>query len=128
MISTISKKYNQKKIIRSITNSDYLAPSKPLFSLTRILPVRDAYSFNLGIHMFNLKSNGLIIHPEHQYNTRSSSDAYVQFQRLSTCQKSLQFSGPKCWNSIPVQIKNSCSIEVFKRKYKKYLLSHYDCD
>ena len=112
----------QKKIIRIITSSHYLASSRPLFSLTGILPVKDIYKYTLGIHMYKKQSSRDIMYPNHSHYTRSNSLAIPQFQRLAQCQRSLSYAGPKCWNSIPADIRSSASLSIFKRRFKKLLL------
>ena len=108
--------------------SNYLAHTPPLFLKTKILAFSDIYKYILGIHMFKLHSTNLINYPVHNYNTRNLGNATTTFQRLSICQRSLSYKGPKLWNSIPVSIKNSPSIHTFKRDYKLHLLSSYNSD
>ena len=42
----------QKKVLRVITSSHYLAHTEPLFQKTKILRLNDIYSYILGIHMY----------------------------------------------------------------------------
>ena len=111
----------QKKIIRIITNSDYLSHTKPLFIQTGILSVPLIYKYVLGIQMFKLNSANLIPYSDHPYNTRNKS-ASVAFQRLTQTQKSISFCRPQLWNNILSDIRNSTSISMFKRSYKTFLL------
>ena len=62
----------------------------------------------------------------HNYLTRSGSNFYTPtFQRLSLTQnQSLYFQVPNNWNIIPDDIKNSTSLNGFKRKYKNFLLTN----
>lgn len=115
----------QKRIIRIITSSEYLAATKPLFLKTKILRIPEIYKYSVGIHMYLQNSFGNLAYPTHNYSTRSRNNTIPQFQRLSQCQKSLTFNGPKIWNAIPQFLRSSKSIHVFKRKYKEYLLSEY---
>ena len=113
----------QKKVIRLITNSGYLSHTDPQFLQTGILPVPLIYKYFMGIHMYKLNLSNLISYPNHSYNTRNNRNAFVAFQRLSLTQKSISFCGPQLWNSIPSNIKESSSLQQFKRAYKSYLLS-----
>ena len=115
----------QKKIIRIVTNSEFLAPTAPLFYSTKILRVKDVYRYILGTYMYRQHSLGTLQLHSHPYGTRGHTNAVPSFQRLSQCQRSIYFSGPMVWNSIPYEIRNSSSIYVFKRKYKEHLLSDY---
>lgn len=112
----------QKKILRIVTSSDYFAHTKPLFCATGILPIKDLYRYILGIYMYRKNLSGSLLHSDHFYNTRHREDALPQFQRLSQCQRSLTYNGPRLWNSIPLPIRNADSLHIFKRFYKKYLL------
>ena len=80
----------------------------------------------MGTHMYQRYTSGDINYPSHGYGTRSGNIAVPTYQRLSQTQRSLTYSGPKMWNSIPDYIKNSHSLKVFKTKYKNYLLSSYN--
>ena len=42
----------QKKIVRILTNSDYLAHTKPLFKLTGILELNDLFIYNAQLLMY----------------------------------------------------------------------------
>ena len=115
----------QKKIIRIITLSEYLAPTRPLFLSTEILKLKDIYRFSLGIHMYKEQTVGNVRLVDHQYNTRNHNNAVPIFQRLAQSQRSLSYNGPIYWNLIPYNIKNSSSLSVFKKLYKKFLVSQY---
>ena len=47
------------KILRTITSSEFLAHTPPLFQETKILPIREIYQYLLAIHMFKLHSSNL---------------------------------------------------------------------
>ena len=106
----------QKKIIRLITCSSYLAHTGPLFHRTGILTIRDVYKFVLGCYMFGRKN--LLQYPVHSYNTRNKNIAIPSFQRLALSERSLSCSGPKLWNSLPEEIRNCNSVANFKRSPK----------
>lgn len=118
----------QKKIIRVITLSDYLAHTPPLFYQTEILAFNDIYRYTLGTYMFKQHQNDTIGYPIHNYNTRNLRNAVPTFQRLAICQRSLSSNGPRLWNSIPLSIRNSSTITAFKRNYKHYLINSYVTD
>ena len=37
----------------------------------------------------------------------------------------MTYTGPKFWNSLPIDVTCSVSVSVFKRKLKLHLLSNY---
>ena len=117
----------QRKCIRVISNVNPLAHSDPLFSQLNLLKFCDVYKLNLGIYMFKYNDRFLASANMHNYSTRFSSTGYLtSFNRLTlTRNQSLSFQVPNNWNGIPDNIKNSQSLDVFKREYKKYLISLY---
>ena len=112
----------QKKIVRTITHSDYLAHTAPIFKRTRILCIKNIYKYFVGIHMYKLQLSDSLVYPAHNYSTRYSNNVIPSFQRLTQCLKSLTCNGPKIYNTIPLSIRNSQSLNVFKRRYREYLL------
>ena len=67
-----------------------------------------------------------IIYFTHWSKKMRSNAALVSYQRLTQCQKSVSYTGPKIWNTIPDKIKSRRSIGAFKRNYKLYLLNSYN--
>ena len=118
----------QKKIIRIITQSDFMAHTPPLFFQTKILAFNDIYKHVLGTYMFKQHLTSSINYAAHSYNTRNIHNATPTFQRLSICQRSLTYNGPRLWNSIPISIKNSNTLSSFKKNYKLYLINSYQND
>ena len=113
----------QKKIVRIITNSDYLAHSDPLFVRTGILKINDIHTFLLAIHGF--KFHNKYVTSSHEYNTRNRDNLLPAFQRLSSTQRSLSFTVPSTWNKLPSYIKEIRTLATFKVELKKYLISAY---
>ena len=61
----------------------------------------------------------------HAYNTRTSNlinPSKMSF-RLSSSKKSVQFQSTTLWEALPTDLKCSESVQIFKRKYKKALIS-----
>ena len=116
----------QRKCIRIINKSHYLAHSSPLFAHNKILKFSDIFNLNSGIYMYNniVKFNHLL--PAHNHSTRFRSNYVPSFNRLSLTQRQSLFSIlPSIWNDLPDAIKSSPSIFIFKKRYKQYLLSGY---
>ena len=112
----------QKKVIRIINKKSYYHHTDELFKSSRILKLREMYTFNVGVHMFReTKKPGLF--PVSTYPTRSINSLIPQFQRLSSTQRSIQYKGPKIWNEIPTNIRNSPNLNIFKNRFRNYLLS-----
>ena len=122
----------QKRGIRIITHSTYLAHSLPLFKKMQVLPINESLSLDTAIFMFNLSNNLL---PKiynviftlncliHNHNTRNAQNIRLPLNRTSITQKSIFFNGPMLWNNLPLKLKNSKTVKQFKQLYKRHLLN-----
>ena len=114
----------QKKVVRIITKSRYLAHTDPLFKKTGILKIAELYEFHLALYAYVNIDN--FDYATHDYQTRHRSDPRSAFNRLDVTQRSLTYAAPQILNSLPLHIKNSPSIRSFKRDCKAYLLDRYN--
>ena len=116
----------QKKIIRIATNSTYNAHTTALFYENNILKFVDVFKLFLGCYAYcNLESFNFA---SHDYSTRNRLDPLPQFQRLTLTQRSLKFSAPLLFTKIHNDIRSSRTVAIFKRRYKKFLLSQYSTE
>ena len=115
----------QKRMIRLISNADFLEHTNPLFFRLKILKLEDIYRYFMCIHMHKCIENGEF-RPTHSINTRNRDRAQPVFQRLTSGQQSVAFMGPKTWNSLPDNIRSITNINTFKLKLKTYLINQYD--
>ena len=115
----------QKRAVRLICNESFLAHTDPLFSRTGILKVHDIYRLNVALYMFEARHSG-IFDRNHQYATRSYQDLVPFNNRLTVTGNSLRVNGPIIWNTIPQEIRNLPTLSIFKKRYKKHLLSTYE--
>ena len=124
----------QKKAIRIISHSNYIAHTMPIFSCLKILTMFDMYLLQSAIFMYlcskKMLPTSLLQHfcfndSFHSYQTRNAMNYHIPKARTSVFQKSIFFNGPKIWNDLPEMIKNSPSLNLFKRRYKQYLLATY---
>ena len=59
---------------------------------------------------------------QHDYGLRSRNDKTPRFiSRSKVGEKSIQYKGYQIWNAMPLHIKKSESLSVFKSSYKKFL-------
>ena len=58
----------------------------------------------------------------HQVNLRSLTDStlYVSKPNLEIYRKTLAYSGPKIWNTIPESVRTSPSLGVFKQRFLRW--------
>ena len=117
----------QRRCIRIIANEHPQAHSDPLFLQLKLLKFRDIYKFNLGTYMYNNIEKFSSNLQSNEYSTRSGNNYYLPtFQRLSlTLNQSILYQAPSNWNNIPQFVKNTPSINSFKKHYKDFLLSEY---
>ena len=124
----------QKKALRTITFSNIISHTKPLFFKLQILKINDMYKFEIGKIMHKI-SNNLYSHISklfvitdqiHSHNTRQNTKKNYFLPRVHTfqAQKSLHYYGAKLWNEIPKPIKESTFFK-FKKELKVNLLSQY---
>ena len=62
---------------------------------------------------------------DHSYETRQRSNIIPPFPRVEAIRRSYKTQFIKIWNEIPDDIKNSCSLKVFKRKFSEHQLQSY---
>ena len=116
----------QKRCIRQITKSPYLAHTEPLFKRNGLLKLCDIYKFKIATYSY--KNLNFIEHNyerRHNYNTRFRTDFLPHFERLVTNSQSIHSVLPNIWNTIPDTIKNSPSLAIFKRDHKRFLINSY---
>ena len=56
------------------------------------------------------------------HDTRHSEDLRVPYGRIDVIKFSIKIHGANLWNSIPDQIKNAESINMFKQQFRNYLI------
>ena len=115
----------QKRIVRIITNSDYLSHTDPLFYKTGILKVHELHIYLLALRAYKHNRSGRLDYPQHTYDTRARHGAVPAYQRLALSQRALSYSVPKAWNTLPRDIQQATSMNLFKKLLKKWLLSRY---
>ena len=123
----------QKRLVRIITSSDYLAHTSPLFQSLSILKLEDVYKFSLMNMMFQtltlnkfptLRQKIIQEQSVHRYRTRNSN-LTLPFVRVKKCEQSYIYQGVKLWNTLPAYLKALLSVRSFKRSYTNLLLSAY---
>jgi len=115
----------QKRITRTMRNSNTRDTCRPLFNQLRILPVPSQYSYSLLLFVANNKKLFLLNSQIHDINTRHNNNLHLPLTGLTLVQKGVAYSGCKIYNHLPPQIKNiSNNVALFKSKWKKFLLRY----
>ena len=117
----------QKKAMRIITQSHYLAHTDPLFSKLKLLKLDDLYKHQLGIYMYkstkgllpdSMSSMVIPIHNVHDHHLRNQNGCYIQHVRTNCRKFTIHYTGPVFWNTLPEQLRQAVSENQFKRKLK----------
>ena len=130
----------QKKIIRIITNSDFLANTDPLFEKTGILKLEDIFKLQMASLMWDFENGALPqcfsryftkVNQRHSHSTRfASSNKFSTTQGFNTNvhgKTMFKYQGSRLWNSIldlPFYHSN-IKKATFRKKYKSHLSSFY---
>ena len=121
----------QKKVVRIICKTDFLAKTDPLFKHLKILKIYQVYNLNCALLIYkcynsktykDLKSHLRPHKSFHNYMTRNKEQLRPPFERLQLCLNSFFHNGIKIWNSIPNNVKNAKTLKSFKVLMKSYLI------
>ena len=118
----------QKKIVRILTGSDYHAHSESLFIELKIMNVFQLHRYFTGILVYKSISNiyfkywNNLFHKSN--NLRFPNDLKIKYFKKKITQSSVQYSGPKIWNTFSAKTKMSTKLSTMKRTLKREILSH----
>ena len=123
----------QKRAARIILDMPPDAPSMPLFQKLGWFTIYERFKYNKAIVLYK-STHGLTpsyisdlfqFPSTERYNVRSVSnnDMLIKRHSTKTFEKSLQYGGPRLWNSLPPNIRNAPSLSSFKNALSKYITS-----
>ena len=125
----------QKKVIRIITKSPYLAHTQPLFEELKILDLKKIHVYKIGIIMFKVFDNSTpeifsalfqYNHAIHNYGTRQSHKLHVPIARTDYMQRIITVKGVRIWNTLYDLVPHACLLLSFKYHLRKFLLGIND--
>jgi len=111
----------QKRAVRIISSSDYLAHTDGLFRELFLMKITDIYKFSSCMYVFTHKNKYETNH--NIYGTRNCELVKVMFQRLSRCQRSIYYNPPKIFNALPPTLLALKGRNVFKRSIKNLFIN-----
>ena len=123
----------QKRIIRIITGSPYLAHTSPLFRDRAMLKIKDIYSLHCILYIYNVLNTDKYpsvkeyihsLQPNHSHNTRSTT-LLRPYPRIEKFTKSSIYHSMTLWNALPNALKTVRTFSLLKQKYKLYLIEQY---
>ena len=113
----------QKRAIRIISGSEYLAHTTPLFYDAGILKAVDVHRLLLLLYYFrNREKFG---QSNVAYETRHAHAPVVPVHRLTLTEHSVSYASAREFRSLPLQLKTIDSYHRFKRAIKKHFLAQY---
>ena len=121
----------QKRALRMITGSPFLAHTHMLFKSNNILKLKDVYKLEVIKFVWQeMRSESPIIQfmfvaDHHQYNVRNRLNLRPPEATLNLKKMWLSNIGCIIWNTVPEHLRNSLSKISLKINYKKYLIQLY---
>ena len=124
----------QKRAVRLITHSRRCSSSTPLFARLHLLKLIDINHFQTIIFMCRLKNNQLplscmnyitITNPDRPYSTRHFHFFITSRFRTIIRQNSVSIRGPKLWDSFPIDIQNSSSLHLLRKRLSNMYINLY---
>ena len=120
----------QKRAVRLITNSKFLDHTGPLFKSNSILKLTDIRKLEIGKFVYNDLEYRNILDLSlstaiHRYPTRFNLNFYIPRVRTELAKRFLRFQAVQLWNSLPENIQNSRTIDIFKYRLKLFLFQPY---
>ena len=116
----------QNKAIRLICNADRLAHTNAMFKDMSILKLSEFVKYKTAIVMFNIFHGTLPIQLQMRftkyssvYSTRQTKSFVMVQVRTNLKAMCLSVHGVKLWNTLPDDIKNCTSVNIFKKMYQK---------
>ena len=99
------------------------------------MTVKNRYFYFLGIFvykcLYNIAPSPLVerfnvMDDSRPYHTRavSNKDLIIPHYHLSICKTSISYSGATFWNSLPIEVRGSSSLSIFKHMSKHYIMSN----
>lgn len=125
----------QKWAIRTITNSHYRSHAEPLFKESNILNINDMYKLELGVFMYKFSINDLPVAFDdyftkrtniHDYPTRFANDLNLTKNKKVFSDHCIRSTGPSLWNQLDETLKNTKTINHFRKMLKQNLISTYN--
>lgn len=120
----------QNKALRNILNCNIYTRVKFMLDCANILSVRQSVMLNVFLFIYKLLNNMLPKHlfdsctfvsDIHNYATRGQHNFYIQRTSTNFGENQLFIKGLKLYNDLPIDVKNSQNLNVFKKKCISYV-------
>ena len=123
----------QKRAAQIILKADFLTPSEQLFKKLNWLTFPKRVQYHTCLMVYKgingsapeyISSMLTYVSEKHERHTRSTALDLLHIPRTHTSffDRAFSVQGPKLWNSLPADIRNSPTVNRFKSALKRYLL------
>lgn len=116
----------QNKIIKTLYHYHYLTPTKTLFEKTKLLNLKQLYTYGTCILIKKITTNSvqskLQLHKKTiSYNLRNKNKLQRRQARTNYGKKTILFEGAQLFNDLPNDVKDCENINRFKLKLRNYV-------
>ena len=123
------------KVVRYLTFSKTCSAAGPLYRKLDLLPLDLLIEIEWGKFMYKFENgllpgafNNYFSKPQHHHNTRYSTRKNFQQTQVTNARDktSIKCIGPKKWSALPLSIKDSPSLKIFKQSLRAHLIDTND--
>ena len=120
----------QNSLARVITNTSKYQHITPILKKLHWLPVKQRIDYKLCLLTYKTLTNqqptylyNSLSFPSHSVSTRSSDSLVlsIPYVRSSLGKRAFSVIGPRLWNSLPPDTRNSSSLPIFRSRLKTHL-------
>ena len=125
----------QKRDIRICNHLEYRSHTKPAFLKLNTLTIADLVKFKSMVLMYKIYNNLMpsnilsyfcMVHMSHDHATRQAGHFKNRYCRTTLKSVCLSIRGPVMWNKLHSDLKNSTTVNMFKKRYNTFLVSEYE--
>lgn len=114
----------QKRILKIIFQKNVTYPSENLFSLSKVMDIRQIFFFALVMVQYSIQKNYISVNRCHLYETRNLQSIKIPRMQKTVGQRCSYYLSPKMFNSLPLFIKKAENKNIFKQHCYKYVLQN----
>ena len=120
----------QNSLARVITNTSKYQHITPILKKLHWLPIKQRIDYKLCLLTYKTLTNqqptylyNSLSFPSHSVSTRSSDSLVlsIPYVRSSLGKRAFSVIGPRLWNSLPPDTRNSSSLPIFRSRLKTHL-------
>lgn len=111
----------QKRIIRTILNKSMTEPSMPLFKELKILPLRYIYVYKVLRAFYERSGNIFNNEVDYKDKLRTRNNLFIPKPTVTYFKKTIEYLGPKIFNSLPKDIKETRGKNRFLKQVRNWL-------